>query len=279
MAQLKTIKKGSKGKQVTQWQTFLRGVDIYKATVDGDFGKVTHKATCTFQKRKGLYPDGIVGNATYGAAMANGFDSGAVENKNRGKEGPNWPAIPKGLKPLSYAKRDQVFGHIAYKPAPTKGNPEGIVITNNWTSKYLTKIVVPQMKELAIKKPGMGWLKSGKIFIHKHIKDDVLELFQAWEDAGLIDQLETWAGSWCPRFGRGSNSILSNHSWATAFDINVSWNYLGQQPALVGQKGSVRELVKVANKSGKFYWGGYGWGTGHLDGMHFEHTGNLTPYD
>ena len=53
----------------------------------------------------------------------------------------------------------------------------------------------------------------------------------------------------------------------TAFDINVAWNGLGVQPALLGQKGSVRELVEIAFEHG-FIWGG--WFTNRPDGMHFE---------
>jgi hypothetical protein len=50
-------------------------------------------------------------------------------------------------------------------------------------------------------------------------------------------------------------------------DINVAWNGLGRQPAFVGQKGSVRELVPAAEKHG-FYWGGFF--ASRPDGMHFE---------
>jgi hypothetical protein len=76
----------------------------------------------------------------------------------------------------------------------------------------------------------------------------------------------TFDGSYVARFVRGSTSVLSNHSFGTAFDINVTWNRLGVVPALVGQKGSVRELVGIANDNG-FYWGGH---FTRLDGMHFE---------
>jgi len=64
---------------------------------------------------------------------------------------------------------------------------------------------------------------------------------------------------------RGSTN-LSRHAWGTAFDINVPWNGLNVVPPRVGDKGSVRELVTIANKHG-FYWGGH---FGRLDGMHFE---------
>jgi hypothetical protein len=66
--------------------------------------------------------------------------------------------------------------------------------------------------------------------------------------------------------GRAAQGILSNHAFGSAFDINYDWNKLGAVPALAGQKGSVRELVSIAQENG-FYWGGH---FERLDGMHFE---------
>jgi hypothetical protein len=70
-----------------------------------------------------------------------------------------------------------------------------------------------------------------------------------------------------PRFIRGSHSVLSNHAYGTAFDINAPWNALGVRPALVGKPGSVRELVPLAAEHG-FAWGGHF--RTRPDGMHFE---------
>ena len=47
----------------------------------------------------------------------------------------------------------------------------------------------------------------------------------------------------------------------------MKWNGLGARPALRGQEGSVRELVKTAERYG-FYWGGFF--AKRPDGMHFE---------
>ena len=65
---------------------------------------------------------------------------------------------------------------------------------------------------------------------------------------------------------RGSTTTLSNHSFGSAFDINVAWNERGHRPALVGEKGSVRELVPITHQWG-FWWGGH---FSTPDGMHFE---------
>lgn len=60
---MKTIKKGSKGKSVKVWQI------IVGVSPDGEFGDKTDKATKTFQKAQGLTADGIVGNKTWNAGL------------------------------------------------------------------------------------------------------------------------------------------------------------------------------------------------------------------
>ncbi len=99
-------------------------------------------------------------------------------------------------------------------------------------------------------------------------------LWKAWKKAGLMDRVVTWDGSYVFRLIRGSKTTLSNHSWGSAFDINVRWNGLGKMPALVGKKGSLRELVPLANAYG-FYWGGHY--RRRKDGMHFECVKLFTP--
>ena len=74
---------------------------------------------------------------------------------------------------------------------------------------------------------------------------------------------------------RGSTRTPSNHSFATAFDINAAWNGLGREPAARGEKGSVRELVPIFEKWG-FRWGG---NFRRRDGMHFEIARIITPAD
>lgn len=76
-----------------------------------------------------------------------------------------------------------------------------------------------------------------------------------------------FGGLWVPRYVRGSTTTLSNHAWGTAFDINVSANYLWHLPAFPGENGSLFKLIPVAQDYG-FGWGGHY--RGRLDGMHFE---------
>jgi len=257
--QLKTLRKGSRGPLVREWQEFLLGDTAYTGEAHGKFDDATHEATKVYQNTMGLDNDGVVGGMTWGTALSDGFSADDLIKDVRKNEGPNWPAAP-SFRPLGAAGRDKTFGKIRFKAKPTKGNPEGIVILGSWQKNNLTRVVVPQLKGVR------GAPKSGRIFWHKAGTAQLLALFNAWEEAGQMDLVLSWAGSWCPRFVRGSRTYLSNHTWATAFDINVPWNGLRKTPALVGNKGSVRELVSIANKLG-FYWGGH---FKRKDGMHFE---------
>lgn len=264
--QIKIIKQGSSGPLVRIWQDFLRGQDIYLGVSDGKFGPQTEEATKKYQANGALVVDGIVGNRSWGHAMEDGLQ--LVEDTSEGKGGSNWPPIPKGVKAAQLATRQKLFGAFRYEPAPTKSNPEGLKILGDWISQSIVKVTIPQLKGV------LGAPNDGQILWHKVAVDQIKGLFQAWEDEGLIHLVRSWAGSWNPRFIRGSRSVLSNHAFASAFDINVPGNGLRRQPALVGEPWSVRELVPLAVKYG-FFWGGW-WGypgsTGsrRYDGMHFE---------
>jgi hypothetical protein len=114
------------------------------------------------------------------------------------------------------------------------------------------------------------------VLLHELAANPMIDLWQAWDDAGLLDRILTDGGMFCPRLVRGSTSVLSNHAYGTAFDINAPWNGLKREPAHLGMKGCVRELVDIANSFG-WWWGGHGWPSAagyfdgsRLDGMHFE---------
>ncbi len=176
------------------------------------------------------------------------------------KSGPDFPPRP-SLRPLlSTEERQRLFGAFAFRSAPRADNPEHIDITDGWENQNIVAFDIPIQGF-----PGHpGPLK---VRFHQKAKDQLIGLWLSWEKAGLLDRVITFDGAFVPRFIRGSRTALSNHAFGTAFDINAAFNPLNAEPALVGEKGTVRELVSLANQWG-FYWGGHF--KSRLDGMHFE---------
>ncbi len=173
---------------------------------------------------------------------------------------PSWPPAPPWPPLVNNADREAIFGSYRYVSAPEAGNPEAIRILGTWEHDNITFVPIPQMA-----KRGLG---KGMQF-HKLGAKQLQQMWADWEAAGLLDRILEFDGSFVPRFVRGSRTNLSNHSFGCAFDVNYAQNTLGAIPALAGDKGSVRELVPIANKNG-FFWGGHY--SGRKDGMHFELT-------
>jgi len=182
--------------------------------------------------------------------------------------GPNWPPRPTSIRPLTTAERAAAFGTFTYEPDPSTFGGDGIRVTNNWAADNIVRVSIPQLNG---KKIGNQVIQNGIINFHKAGEERLKALWAAWEAAGLLDRILTFEGGYAARFIRGTQSRsprpLSNHAWGTAFDINAGTNGFGQEPALMGQKGCVRELVAIANQQG-FFWGGHF--KGKKDGMHFE---------
>lgn len=255
MQPLKLIKINSTGPLVKAWQFFLVGQNFYKDEVDGKFGPLTQQASIDFQKTHALQPDGVVGNKTFGIAMQLGFEG--VEDIRKDKAGTGWPPKPSFNPLVNNAARQRLFGTFTYVHAPQPDNFEHIRVTNNWAKENIVPVTIPQIKQLT---------GGDKMEFHKLAASQLAKLWKDWQDEGLLYLVLSFNGSYVPRFIRGSTSVLSNHAFGTAFDINVAWNKLGAIPTLAGQRGSVRELVPIANENG-FYWGGH---FSRLDGMHFE---------
>jgi len=95
--------------------------------------------------------------------------------------------------------------------------------------------------------------------------EETRALWAAWERAGLLPLVLSWAGSWNPRLVRGG-STLSRHAYAVSWDVNAAWNPMGKAPAPRGARGSVVELVPLAVEHG--YTNGMNWS--RPDSMHFE---------
>ncbi len=259
---MRVLRSGLAGEDVRQWQFYLIGQNLLQEAATGTFDDATRQATIDFQRKHGLKVDGWVGTETLGHAGKEGFP--LLLDADDFEDGPGWPPPPNFTPLSSTADRERVFGKFDFVPAPTPLNPEGIKILGDWYVRNIIMVEIPQLVGV----PGAP--HDGKIELHRLAAQPVKDLFAAWQEANRMPLVKSYGGSFCARFIRGSRQNLSNHSFGTAFDINVRWNWLGQQPALKGKVGSVRELVPLANQLG-FYWGGhFGRNGGRVDGMHFE---------
>ena len=255
---LYVLRKGMKSERVGDWQSFLRGLNFYKGEIDDDFGNITHEATKKFQKANGIDNDGVVARQTYGIAISQGFNT--IVLRDESDEKAMWYPPKPDFQPLiGNASREKLFGEFQYKASPTSQNPEKIIILDDWKSENIENVKLPALTDaLGVKHSGMLW--------HKSTSHQLAGFFEAIYKEGLHNHIISYAGSFYPRFIRGSRKTLSNHSWGTAFDINAPQNWLNKQPARMGEKGCLLELVPIANEFG-FYWGGH---FSRKDGMHFE---------
>lgn|SRR5574340_894975 len=163
------------------------------------------------------------------------------------------------LQSLSLEERQRVFGPLDYQVHPVPGNPENIIIKGDWVKQNIVVVALPAIG---------GKEGTFNVQFHRKAADALQFLFAEWKQAGLLSLVLSWGGTFCPRLVRGGKT-LSNHAFGTAFDINMKWNPLGQEPVALGEKGSVRELVAIAEKHGFFWGGNY---KHRKDGMHFEYS-------
>jgi hypothetical protein len=165
-----------------------------------------------------------------------------------------------GNAPLSLTEQEIRFGHILWAADPAgSGDADGVRILNGWDRVNLASCLVPELRGVR------GINRACEVTCHRLAVEPLRALVSAWAAAGLVPLVLSWDGMYVPRLMRGGTR-LSRHSWGTAFDVNARWNRLGMEPAAIGQPGSVRALVAVAEGLG-WCWGG-GWK--RRDGMHFE---------
>lgn len=252
---LQVLRKGSTGEAVRQWQLFLIGEGFLNEVADGIFGPVTADATCRYQKNRNLTSDGVVGSKTYAQAIQDGM--AVVEDEEEFPPRPDFSPL------LGTSARQKIFGKFQFVPSPIPKNKERIKIHGNWEKENIVSLKIDELKGIDVfGKPG-----SGRMRFHKKATEQLKGLWASWDNNNMIAFIRSYGGSFAPRFIRGSRETLSNHAFGSAFDINMHWNGLGKTPAPVGDKGSVRELVPIANEFG-FYWGGHF--KSRPDGMHFE---------
>jgi hypothetical protein len=178
-----------------------------------------------------------------------------------GRSGADFPPRPSFPPLVSNGQREAVFGRYDYIRAPIPGDRDAIRIVGSWERDNIVDVPIPQLRR------ALGARAPHTIRFHRLGADQLQGLWMEWERENLLDRVLSYDGSFVARFVRGSRTVLSNHAFGTAFDLNEASNGLGLRPPLVGHKGSVRELVPIANRWG-FYWGGHY--KGRPDGMHFE---------
>jgi len=267
---------GAKGDWIVSWQAFLAGEGHYEGDYSPHFGPKTQAATESFQSAHTLMMDGIVGDGVTATARGRGLNPPWSPNKNdttieqlddedEGYMDPDWPQPADldgdGRADLVYlkeAERQKLWGPLKFKVVD--GKPK---LTNDWYSKYIRRVFVPQLKGVDC----YGSPSSGNVLFHKLAIPQLLGALQECEDEGLIGDIESFGGTYVMRFIRGSTKTLSNHAFGVAPDFNMKENGLGKQPALVGEKGTLRRIVKIFERWG-FFWGG--WYRNRKDGMHFE---------
>ncbi|TBF24875.1 hypothetical protein ELG88_33755 (plasmid) [Rhizobium leguminosarum] len=269
--------------EVQRWQYFLlrRGITQI-GRVDADFGVKTEEATKIFQLQQQLPVNGKVNSATLNAAEQYGYTV-LPDDYYELRKSAHWPTEPTGLSSPSSVWRNTKFSCFKFiqKKIEFRDRPERIVIrdscdgtANDWTQKNIVDLVSSDFSHAD------GF--RGYFRVHKEAKESLEELLIQWKNADLLHLVISFAGAFDPRYIFGHNPgngaqpelksteapKLSNHAFGSAFDINATWNWIGDMPAICGRKGSVRELVALANDSG-FYWGGH-FSAGRIDGMHFE---------
>ena len=122
---------------------------------------------------------------------------------------------------------------------------------------------------------------NGYVRCNKKAWPYIKSLIDAWENESLLHLVINYAGAYNARYKKiktnpppgphgiktsSDVNLISNHSYGSTLDISTTWNWIGDTPAICGQRGSVRELVPIANNLG-FYWGGH---YSNPDRMHFE---------
>lgn len=248
MTFLRTLRHGCKGHDVRLVQLFLAGQGLYNSAADSDYGPKTALSVKLYQHYYELDPDGIVGRTTLADMIRRGLPVLA--------EPEDLPLPPAGLHPITkHQDRQRRWGTIVWADAPTKESPEDIRITNGFEEQYIVRVDCPVFG-------------PKKVRLHKAVVESYLKFMQGILDAGLRKRLLTFDGGFNARYQRGSRSVLSNHAWGSAFDINADWNAMGTTPPFTGDQGCVRELVDIGASLG-WYWGGW---FKRRDGMHFEKT-------
>ena len=251
---MNTLRIGSSGELVRSLQLWYANFE--PIPVDGNFDAATEAATKRVQQRLGLNDDGVVGPLTAGRFMTEGWLPPGFDQPT--DESSAFPPAPAHYKALTQVQKVELFGRPG--SAPPEPTPGGPIQPDPAFAKNIVRLNLHDWF------PHLTGVTN--LDLHKGTQATWRALFDAIVARGLGDRLLTCAGSWNPRFIRGSTSIFSSHSFATAVDFNAPQNALGAQPAKRGKPGSLVEIVELLPEF-QLWWGGW---FGRVDGMHLECT-------
>lgn len=158
---------------------------------------------------------------------------------------------------ITPAERDRLFGPLVAEPAPTRQDPEAVIIRNDFVRKIKTK-VYPQLS-------GVPGVSTGAVPLHEAAIPSFEAILDELEARGLLHLIESFSGSFVPRFIRGSDTTLSSHAYGTSIDINANENRQGYPPT-----DDQRRIAEVFAQHG-WFWGD--WFKPTRDPMHFEFIG------
>lgn len=277
---------------ITSWQAFLAGEGFFSGEYAPYYGKLTNAATRSYQISRELVVSGDVDSRTVKRALSEKFDPPGswwrqlVANRDAlpkneviaaattlsdaprppGYMDPAWPrpldANDDGRADLVYlgeAQRDTLFGPIEYGV----GSDKRPVLLNDWKAQHVVTTFIPELKGV----PVFGSACSGNVLFHRDVACQLAGAIAEIRERGLLGLIKSYGGTFMFRFIRGSLTTISTHGYAAAIDLNMEWNGLGKQPALVGQMGTLRPLIEIFNRWG-FFWGGHY--RSRADGMHLE---------
>lgn len=142
------------------------------------------------------------------------------------------------------------------------------MITGDWVRTHLVEVEIPQLHPYG----------RTRQTVHYRAAKALQRLWEAWESNGLLGHVLSFDGLWVPRYKRQTGTeteraakcktlgpqALSNHAWATAFDINASKYPLGK-PLPTGDR--FADLFEVAVACGWFPGANF---RTRPDPMHFE---------
>lgn len=255
---LDVMKPGDRGQDIEVIQAILIGLgDLKDHEITGILDEPTMQAIKVFADKYGINIDL---NAPVPLDVIELFidyrlGGADVDRSIEAEVSDAWPPKPDGIEVLTMGEKFELFGKIEYRV----NSDSSITILNDWAKENIVMVTIPQLAK--IKNP-----VTSPIPWHRATVVQLKALWEEWERLGLLDRIESFNGSYVPRLIRGGRT-LSSHAFGTAFDINASSNPLMKKPPLVGEPGSVRELVPSANRYG-FFWGGHF--KSRPDGMHFE---------